>query len=176
MAPAVAALDRPGCTSFLSQSWYMFYPSCSYDLIALVMFSKEYTSLPHEALERINVSTQGIGSFWYHWSQFIWFPVRHYSTSSRPALGPTHPPKQWVAGALSPGVKRQGRESDHSPPSNAEVKNGAVLYPRKYNSSACYEMLQRAPALDGLFGTTEATKMDMGIGTWIVRSSCRSGS
>jgi hypothetical protein len=37
-------------------------------------------------------------------------------------LGPTQPPIQWVRGALSPGVKRQGREADHSPPVSAEVK------------------------------------------------------
>jgi hypothetical protein len=29
---------------------------------------------------------------------------------------------QWVPGALSPGVKRPGREVDHSPPASAEVK------------------------------------------------------
>jgi hypothetical protein len=28
------------------------------------------------------------------------------------------------AGGLSPGLKRPGREADHSPPSSAEVKNG----------------------------------------------------
>jgi hypothetical protein len=46
----------------------------------------------------------------------------HFSTSSRPALGPTQPLIQWVPGALSPGVKRQRRETDHSPPTSAEVK------------------------------------------------------
>jgi hypothetical protein len=46
-----------------------------------------------------------------------------FSTASRTALGPTQPPLQWVAGALSLGVKRPGRETDHSPPSTAEVKN-----------------------------------------------------
>jgi hypothetical protein len=39
------------------------------------------------------------------------------------ALWPTHPPTQWVPGALSLGVKRPGREADHSRPSSAEVKN-----------------------------------------------------
>jgi hypothetical protein len=45
-----------------------------------------------------------------------------FTTLSRPALGPTQPPIQWVPGAVSLGVKRPGRESDHSPPSSAEVK------------------------------------------------------
>jgi hypothetical protein len=43
-----------------------------------------------------------------------------YSTPSRPTLWPTHPPIQTVPGALSPGVKRQGREADYSP-SSADV-------------------------------------------------------
>jgi hypothetical protein len=32
-------------------------------------------------------------------------------------------PIQWVPGALSLGVKRPGREADHSPPPSAEVNN-----------------------------------------------------
>jgi hypothetical protein len=44
------------------------------------------------------------------------------------ALRPTQPPIQWVAGALSLGVKRQGSEADHSPPSSAEVKECVELY------------------------------------------------
>jgi hypothetical protein len=32
-----------------------------------------------------------------------------------------------VTGALFSGVKRQGREADHSPPSSAEVKNVGVI-------------------------------------------------
>jgi hypothetical protein len=50
-----------------------------------------------------------------------------FSTASRPALGPTQPPVQWVPGAFSPGVQRQGREADHSPPSSDEVKNGGAI-------------------------------------------------
>jgi hypothetical protein len=40
----------------------------------------------------------------------------------KPALGSTQPPTQCAPGALSPGVKRQGREADHSPPASVEVK------------------------------------------------------
>jgi hypothetical protein len=41
---------------------------------------------------------------------------------SRPALGPTKSPIQWIPGALSPWVKRPGCEADHSPPASVEVK------------------------------------------------------
>jgi hypothetical protein len=51
-----------------------------------------------------------------------------FSTSSRPALGSTQPPVQWVPGALSPEVKRPGREADHSPRTSAEVKKNVDLY------------------------------------------------
>jgi hypothetical protein len=44
------------------------------------------------------------------------------STSSRPVLGPTQPPVQWLPGALSLGVKRPGREADHAPSASAEAK------------------------------------------------------
>jgi hypothetical protein len=46
-----------------------------------------------------------------------------FTTVFRTALESTQPPIQWVRGALSLGVKWQGREADHSPPSSAEVKN-----------------------------------------------------
>jgi hypothetical protein len=45
------------------------------------------------------------------------------STSSRPVMGPTQPRIQWIPGALSPGVKRPGREANHSPPTSAEGNN-----------------------------------------------------
>jgi hypothetical protein len=40
----------------------------------------------------------------------------------------TQPPIQWVPGALTLGVKRPGREADHSPPSSVEVKECVELY------------------------------------------------
>jgi hypothetical protein len=39
-----------------------------------------------------------------------------------------------TGGALSPGVKRPGREADHSPPS-AEVKNTGPIHPLPHTSS-----------------------------------------
>jgi hypothetical protein len=42
---------------------------------------------------------------------------------SRTALEPIQPPIQCVPGTLSLGIKRPGREADHSPLSSAEVKN-----------------------------------------------------
>jgi hypothetical protein len=45
-----------------------------------------------------------------------------FSTSSRPALESTQPPLQWVPEPYFPGVKRPGREADHSPSVSAEVK------------------------------------------------------
>jgi hypothetical protein len=49
------------------------------------------------------------------------------SLTSEPPLGPTQPPIQWVREDLSPGVKRPGREADHSSPSSVEVKNGRAI-------------------------------------------------
>jgi hypothetical protein len=47
----------------------------------------------------------------------------NFSISSRSALGSTQPPiKRLPADYFPPGVKRQGREADHSPPSSDEVK------------------------------------------------------
>ena len=59
---------------------------------------------------RYGLDSPGIESRW-GW--------RNFPHPSRPALGPTQPPIQWVPG-LSRGVKRQGCGADH--PSSAEVK------------------------------------------------------
>jgi hypothetical protein len=51
-----------------------------------------------------------------------------FTTMSRTTLVPTQPPMQWVPGSLFLGVKRPGREADHSPPSSAKVKEWVELY------------------------------------------------
>jgi hypothetical protein len=51
-----------------------------------------------------------------------------FTTASRSALGPTQPPIQWVVEPLSAGIKRPGREADHSPQSSAEIEEWVELY------------------------------------------------
>jgi hypothetical protein len=59
-----------------------------------------------------------------------------FPKSSRPTLGPTQPPIQWVPWASFPVVKRPRRETDHSPQTNAEVKNTCIyIYPLLHTSS-----------------------------------------
>jgi hypothetical protein len=52
---------------------------------------------------------------------------RDFPVLSRPALGFTQPPIQWVWSSF-PGVKRPGRGFDHLPLSSAEVKRRVELY------------------------------------------------
>jgi hypothetical protein len=61
----------------------------------------------------------------------VLFPVGSgiLSTSSRPALGSTQPPMEWVTEALSPKVKRPGHEANHLPPASAEVRNCRCIHP-----------------------------------------------
>jgi hypothetical protein len=60
------------------------------------------------------------------------FPI---SVSSRPVMGSTQRPLQWVPGALFPVVKRQGRDVDHSPSTTAEAKNVWIYASNPYMSS-----------------------------------------
>jgi hypothetical protein len=46
---------------------------------------------------------------------------------SRPALGPTQIPTQWVTGAFTLEAKRLGFEADQSPPSSGELKEYAFI-------------------------------------------------
>jgi hypothetical protein len=59
-----------------------------------------------------------------------------FTIASRPALGPTQPPIQWVLGALSPGVKQPGLQAHHLPPSSSEAKECVELYLHSSNMSS----------------------------------------
>jgi hypothetical protein len=73
------------------------------------------------------------------WTARVQFPAGArdflYFTASRPALGFTQPPIQWVLGTVSPGVKQPGCETDNSPPSSVEVKNGGAIPALPHTSS-----------------------------------------
>ena len=66
---------------------------------------------------RYGLDSPGIESRW----------GRDFPHPSRPALGPTQPPIQWVLG-LFPGLKWPGRGIDHPPPSGTRVKGRVDLY------------------------------------------------
>jgi hypothetical protein len=57
-----------------------------------------------------------------------------FSAASRPTLRPTHP-LQWLQRLISLGVKWPGHETDHSPPTTAEEKNGRAIPPLPHMSS-----------------------------------------
>jgi hypothetical protein len=48
---------------------------------------------------------------------------------SIPALGTTQPQIQWITGVVTPEIKRQELEADHSPSFSADVKNGGAIPP-----------------------------------------------
>jgi hypothetical protein len=87
------------------------------------------------------------------------------TTVSRPILGPTQPPVQWVPGALSFGVKRPVREADDSLHLVPRLRMRGAVSPlpqyvfmvwylvkaqgklHLYLYPACYEMLNRTSGL-----------------------------
>jgi hypothetical protein len=100
---------------------FLFHPHTLHDLISydslvgmrLVQIMKLLTMwfslvFGYELDDRWFESRQGMGIF-----LFI--------TVSIPALRPTQAPIQWAPGALSLGIKRTGREADHSPSYSAEI-------------------------------------------------------
>jgi hypothetical protein len=70
------------------------------------------------------------------------------SISSRSALGSTILPVEWVSRALSFGVKQQGREAVHSPPTSAEVnKTWIYTYTPSYAFMVYDSLLQHRDIL-----------------------------
>jgi hypothetical protein len=86
--------------------------------------ARDQVSYPYKAIRKMIIV-----SFSFYGLDDREFDSRHglgiflFTTASRPALGPTQPPIQRVLGVLSFGVRRPERETDHSPPPNAEIKN-----------------------------------------------------
>jgi hypothetical protein len=118
---AVSSLLDPDAKSvlilcpFLQARYQVSHP---YETTAKIIFCTFYFNF----LRQIRGSSDSIVT--RLWSGRPWFYSRQgwnfllFATVFRPALGPTLPPVQWVA-----GVKRPGRGTGHSPLSNAEVKN-----------------------------------------------------
>jgi hypothetical protein len=71
---------------------------------------------------RLRVEQPGF-DFWQRQEIFL------FSMESRPALKPTQSPIQWVLWALSPEIKQQWRDIEHSTPSSAEVKKDGAITP-----------------------------------------------
>jgi hypothetical protein len=98
---------------------YLHFPTCLHDLVLKFLFIcltlESRDSAVGIATDKLD--DQGVG---------VRVPVGgkhfHFSMSSRPALGSTQPPIQWIPGPLFLGVERPGREADHSSPTSAEVK------------------------------------------------------
>jgi hypothetical protein len=98
--------------------------ACMFDIESDCMTSAVFIEVPLSCRSRD--SAVGVATRYRleDWGVVVQVPVgsRIFSTSSRPAVGPTQPPIKWVPGALSSGIKWQGREADHSPPTSAQVK------------------------------------------------------
>jgi hypothetical protein len=91
-------------TKYVHQCTYVcsLFNDFSTSIVSLSFGSMECTRCVHACIHVCMDWTTGRWKFDLRQGQRI-FPL---ASVSRPALGPTQPPVQWVPGVLSPGVKR----------------------------------------------------------------------
>ena len=67
-----------------------------------------------------------VARLWAGWCRY-WYPAGYRLSPSpsmpKPAMGPTHPPAQWLEQVFSLGVNRPGHEVERWPASSAEAVN-----------------------------------------------------
>jgi hypothetical protein len=102
------------------------------DVIPFSSFS--FVQYKHGEPEWLSQYSDGLWAGRSGFDSWKGYEIFLYSTASRPPLGPTQPPVQWVPRALSLGVKRPEHEVYHSPTSHAEVKNGGAGPPLAHTS------------------------------------------
>jgi hypothetical protein len=78
----------------------------------------------HRLKDNIKITGWTIGVLGFDYRRGL--KIFLFTTATRTALGPTQPPIQWVTGALSLGVKRPGREADHSISCRGQRMSGAI--------------------------------------------------
>jgi hypothetical protein len=104
--------------------WPMFVFAHSFGVCRQTQYLHTSTNINRSLDKSVGIVTghglDGLGSIPNRGKIFL------FSTASRPALGPTQPPIQWVPWVLSLGAKWPGYKADHSHPSNAEAKNRAA--------------------------------------------------
>jgi hypothetical protein len=62
---------------------------------------------------QIRPPMQLVSKYWARAGVRLPAEISLFSIHSRPALGPTQPPIEWVPDAVSPGIKRQAGGDDH---------------------------------------------------------------
>jgi hypothetical protein len=89
----------------------------------IIHLKYEYSNLKHISsfLGIAQWYSAGLQIGWSGFNSWQGLGIFLFTTASRTALLPAQPPI--LLGVLFLGVKRPGREADHSPPSSAEVKN-----------------------------------------------------
>jgi hypothetical protein len=132
LGPAYPGFKRPHFHQFENQNWILYRLFHIVNLATRFVrvkavfkhnfYSKHFFGMVCETEEDITPVFQPSSKLGQHQDKEKNASV--ITTTSRSVLGPTQPLIQWLPGALSVGVKRPGREADHSPPpSSAEVQN-----------------------------------------------------